>query len=93
MDRLAALGVIHSSFVGLRPWTRTSVYLMIREAADANLSSEASELLNALRSEFRRENELESGIENEAVSLDTIYSRSQYISGSPLNDGFHFNCR
>jgi hypothetical protein len=33
---------------------------------------------------------LDTGRSNEAISIDRVYSRTQYISGTPLNDGFHF---
>jgi hypothetical protein len=90
VERLAALGVVNSNFAGLRPWTRMAVYEMMSRAEDAHLSPEASQLLSAVRSEFHRENELREGAENHSISVDEVYTRTQYLSGPPLNDGFHF---
>ncbi|MBV9144431.1 MAG: capsule assembly Wzi family protein, partial [Acidobacteria bacterium] len=90
IERLTALGVVNSSYLGLRPWTRMSVYQMISSAQEPEGLAEATQLLEALRSEFDRESELRNGLPNESVSVDRIYTRSQYISGLPLNDGFHF---
>jgi hypothetical protein len=90
VERLAALNVIDSTFTGIRPWTRISVYAMVSRAEDPAPGSEASALLSALRSEFHRESELQSGQPSKLISIDRVYTRSQYISGSPLNDGFHF---
>lgn len=90
VERLAALDVVDSTFAGIRPWTRMSVYAMISRAEGSHLSDEASQLLEALRSEFKREDALRTGTPNKAISIDRVYTRTQYISGNPLNDGFHF---
>ncbi len=90
VERLAALNVIDSTFAGIRPWTRMAVYAMVSRAEEPPAGTEAGILLSALRSEFRREAELRGGAENKAISIDRVYMRTQYISGPPLNDGFHF---
>ena len=90
VERLAALNVIDSTFAGIRPWTRMAVYSMVSRAEDPAPGSEASALLSALRSEFHRESELQSGQQSKLISIDHVYTRTQYISGRPLNDGFHF---
>lgn len=90
IERLAALGVINSTYFGLRPWTRVSVYQMLARAEDSHLSPEATRLLEALRLEFSRESELRAGTPNKSISIDSLYERTQYIAGNPLNDGFHF---
>ena len=90
VERLAALNVIDSTFAGIRPWTRMAVYAMVSRAEEPQQGTEAGILLEALRSEFHREAELQGGRENKAISVDRVYTRTQYISGPPLNDGFHF---
>ena len=90
VERLAALNVINSTFAGIRPWTRMAVYAMVSRAEEPPQGTEASVLLDALRSEFHREAELRGGAQNKAISIDRVYTRMQYISGPPLNDGFHF---
>src|SRR3954463_4781084 len=67
-----------------------AVYAMVSRAEDLAPGSEAGVLLSALRSEFHRERELQSGKRTKLISIDRVYTRSQYISGPPLNDGFHF---
>lgn len=90
VERLAALNVIDSTFAGIRPWTRMAVYAMVSRAEEPPQGTEARILLNALRSEFHREAELRGGEQNQAISIDRVYTRTQYISGPSLNDGFHF---
>ena len=90
VERLAALNVIGSTFAGIRPWTRMAVYAMVSRAEEPPRGTEASVLLDTLRSEFHREAELRAGQPSEAISIDRVYTRTQYISGPPLNDGFHF---
>src|SRR5262249_9525881 len=90
VERLAALNIIDSTFAGIRPWARMAVYAMVARAEDPRPGSEGSILLNALRSEFHRESELQQGQQSKMIAIDRVYTRSQYISGPPLNDGFHF---
>ncbi len=90
VERLAALGAVRDEFLGLRPWTRIAVYRMLEGVDDQELDSSAAALARSLNAEFEREAELDAGKPNQAISLDEVYSRFQYISGTPLNDGFHF---
>jgi len=41
LDRLHALGYVDSAFLGLRPWTRGSVRLMLEEVEEALLTAES----------------------------------------------------
>ncbi len=44
-----------------------------------------------MRAELKRESELEQGgAVNRAIHVDKVYERSQYTTGTPLNDSFHF---
>jgi membrane-associated phospholipid phosphatase len=90
VERLAAMGVINTEFAGLRPWTRMAVYQMTLNARDEDLSPEAEELVSSLNAELRREAALDNGASNDAIGIERIYERTQYISGTPLNDSFHF---
>jgi membrane-associated phospholipid phosphatase len=95
VERLAALGIIRSPFLGIRPWTRTAVAQMLAEAdyqeADASLppTQEAS-LFSALRTEFSQELSLEDGGVNESIRVESLYTRISPIAGTPLNDSYHF---
>ncbi|MEO8724557.1 MAG: capsule assembly Wzi family protein [Acidobacteriaceae bacterium] len=91
VERLTALGVIGTSYMGMRPWTRMSVYGMVANIDDVDLSPEAEKLVTALRAELKREEDLDrNGSVNDAIGVDRIYTRIQHISGTPLNDSFHF---
>lgn len=90
VERLVARGVMRGGFMGLRPWTRMAVYQMVNGVDVAGLDSASAALVNSLQAEFKRESEVVSGRANQAISIDEIYSRTQYISGTPLNDGYHF---
>lgn len=94
IERLAALGYIHSDFLGLRPWTRMACARMIDEAADNNVvnaGGEAAELYASLSEDFAYELGILHGKDPKATaSLDRAYTRVVGIGGAPLNDSFHF---
>src|SRR5882672_5903937 len=96
LERLAALGYIHSEFSDMRPWARVECGRMVQEAGmvlDVNPggSSEAQRFYRLLRNEFELELGEMSGARGEgAVHLESLYSRVVGISGKPLNDSYHF---
>jgi membrane-associated phospholipid phosphatase len=95
LDRLAALGLVDSGFTGMRPWTRRECMRQVIEAedkleSDAH-SNEAKKLVDALAREFRPEKEaFGDGSDGAAFRLESLYSRTEYISGAPLTDGYTF---
>src|SRR5688572_7784168 len=94
LDRLAALDVIDTQFVGLRPWTRLECAGLAQEAGErvgdaAGMESE-KRLYLALRDEFKIEiEELRTGSEPR-FELRSVYARISHIEGPPLQDSFHF---
>ena len=95
IERLAAMGYIHSEFLGTRPWTRDECAELVDEAGDAmrdddNVPAEADQLYAALQSEFHNNLENLGTAGGSSARLESIYSRSTYISGFPLNDSYHF---
>src|SRR5882762_3986231 len=95
LDRLIALGYIDTAIVGLRPWTRRECARLTSEATDQLSSSvneklKASEFVEALQREFRPETDETVGDGFGAFRLESLYSRTEHISGTPLNDGFYF---
>jgi membrane-associated phospholipid phosphatase len=91
-DRLSALGVIPSGFMGMRPWTRMECARMLGEAtgmtnSDEDYPDEASRLYAVLQKEFAPELEHP---ERRYLQLDSVYFRGTGISGQPLTDGYHF---
>jgi membrane-associated phospholipid phosphatase len=94
-SRLIALGSVRSANVGIRPWTRMECARLLEEARaqlgdDALPGSEAQNVYQALAEEFVAEAERLDGSPNLAVRLDSVYTRSTGISGTPLRDGYHF---
>jgi hypothetical protein len=95
LDRLAAFGLVDSEFAAMRPWTRRDCARFVTEAQDRladmdvdNSNQEA--LVNELEREFRHEIESSDGGDNSAFRVESLYSRTEYISGTPLRDGYHF---
>jgi hypothetical protein len=93
MERLAGLGLLNDEFLGMRPWTRSECARLVSDAADLVVDgdrgeAEESRLIDALQREFRAENDgtLASG----AARLESLYSRTEHISGPPLTDGYTF---
>ena len=90
-DRLAALGLVKSGLVGMRPWTRLECARLVNEAADQNLDNQPDidGLINALAHEFSYESESLGGL-NRRVRVESLYTRLTGIAGTPLTDGYHF---
>jgi len=93
MERLAGLGLLSDEFLGMRQWTRSECARLVSDAADHvsdgdSGAAEESRLIEALQREFRPEDDgtLASG----AVRLESLYSRTEHISGAPLTDGYTF---
>jgi hypothetical protein len=94
-DRLAALGYMHSGYEGMRPWTRIQCARLVEEIGeklsdDEDETGEAQNLYDTLAQEFAEETKHLDGSPNVGASVDSIYTRSTVISGTPLRDGYHF---
>src|SRR6266481_1145991 len=95
LDRLAGLGLIDSGFAGMRPWTRSECTRLLGEAEEKlsdgeKENTEAAKLIASLEGEFRFETESANSGANNAFRAESVYSRTEDISGRPLNDGYHF---
>jgi membrane-associated phospholipid phosphatase len=95
LDRLAGLGLVDSGFAGMRPWTRRECMRQVSEAGeklgDAGDDTDAGRLVQALEREFRVESEaLGDGTDGATFRLESLYSRTEHISGAPLTDGYTF---
>src|SRR6266446_2901927 len=94
MERLAGLGALNDEFMGMRPWTRSECARLVGAAADqlpdgSNENADASRLLEALQREFRPEVDGTAAGAG-AFRLESLYSRTEHISGVPLTDGYTF---
>jgi hypothetical protein len=96
LERLAAMGYIHSEYAGMRPWTRMECARLLEEAQDRladdaiEENEQAGKLYETLQTEFVPETGRLGGAENLEASLDSVYTRVTGISRTPLSDGYHF---
>ena len=87
LERLAAQGVIQYPFLGLRPWTRRAIYQMLEHAQGP---ASSNQLVQAVKKELFRDVALGSDPLDKDLFVESVYSRTQSISGIPLNDSYHF---
>jgi hypothetical protein len=94
--RLYALGYVDTVYLGMRPWTRTSVNHMLNDTADrledaAGMpgASEAEELYKALTYELRYDSDSSCAAQKGTVRVESTYSVVRGISGTPLRDSYH----
>jgi Capsule assembly protein Wzi/PAP2 superfamily len=95
LDRLAAFGLVDSAFAGDRPWTRRECARLVSETeervADADEeNSQTQDLITELEREFRPELRPTDENDGGAFRVESVYSRTEYISGLPIRDGYHF---
>lgn len=96
--RLYAMGYASKVYLGMRPWTRSSISHMLQETAaqiqDADLygdstAGEAQDLYAALRRELHSDGEGPCPASKGEVKIESAYSVMRAISGTPLQDSFH----
>lgn len=89
LERLAALGYIHTQFTGIRPWTRRECMRQVEEAEyvaqDLPVESDVAQTIHALKSELSRDNQ-----HFRSAQIDDVYTRFTGIGGPPLRDSYHF---
>jgi membrane-associated phospholipid phosphatase len=94
LERLAALGYVKTTTLGMRPWTRLECARLVGEASelqpDADAPSEVQQLYSALSQEFAHDSDLAGGERHVDTQLESVYARSLAISGKPLTDNYHF---
>jgi hypothetical protein len=88
LERLGAQGVVRYEFMGLRPWTRRAIYQMLEDAPQGSETSE--KLVQAIKKELFRGVALGSDQLGKDIFIENVYHRTQFISGTPLNDSYHF---
>ncbi|HSS98307.1 MAG TPA: capsule assembly Wzi family protein, partial [Terriglobales bacterium] len=94
MERLAAWGYIQTSMLGQRPWTRDECTRLLEEAEggipkDESPSNEASKIYRSLEEELLPERNGSAG-NTFHFRLNSIYTRTTQISGTPLTDSYNF---
>jgi len=94
-DRLAGLGAINKQFVNLRPWTRIQCAQLVLDA-DENLQGtdvknpEVTALYDDLTQEFSVEIKILDGGSARQARVESLYTRSLGINGTPLREGYNF---
>ena len=98
--RLYAMGYVDNVFLGVRPWTRASIEPMLEEAkkrideaeadaADQPTVAEALKIYEAINRELLPDMEGPCGAAQGEARLESVYSISRIISGTPLRDSYH----
>src|ERR1039457_4881063 len=94
--RLFSLGFVDSAYLGMRPWTRSSVEHMLEEAgariedADAGASTdEAEEIYEALIHALRDDMQGPCLVHEGNTRIESVYSTMRVLSGTPLRDSYH----
>jgi membrane-associated phospholipid phosphatase len=95
LERLIGAGYLQSAMLGMRPWTRLECARLLEDAEDnfpANgaEAGEPGKLYATLRSEFNDEISRLGGAANVGARVESMYTRTTSISGTPLRDGFDF---
>jgi hypothetical protein len=95
LQRLIALGYMQSNMLGMRPWTRMACAKMLEEAGDKLQNDgveagEAGKIYKTLTSEFATEITRLDGAANVGARVESVYTRTTGISGTPLRDGYNF---
>lgn len=96
IERLAALNYVQSASVTVRPWTRLQAARLVEEAhaaldEDGADAIERVDRIGRLDREFAPEIALLRGGRNVGATVDSVYSRTTAIGGTPLRDSFHFS--
>ena len=94
MERLIGNGFIDTAFLGLRPWTRMSCARMLVEMNSKiegrDIPPDMWQVKKTLDEEFGPEIATLDGKPSESLQLDSLYTRVMDISGTPVNDSYHF---
>src|ERR1700677_507826 len=94
--RLYGLGFLDTVYLGMRPYTRSSLDHMLEEAGarieDADpgpATDEAQGIYEALSHELHFDVQGPCGVHKGKTRVESVYSVERAISGTPLRDSFH----
>jgi hypothetical protein len=96
--RLYAMGYVGNVYLGMRPWTRSSVVHMLEgtvgQIEDADMygdstAGEARDLYKALMREMQSDRQVPCPSNKGQAEIESSYSVMRAISGAPLHDSFH----
>jgi hypothetical protein len=94
--RLYSLGFVDSVYLGMRPWTRSSVSNMLDEVSSriedydsGPNTDEAEKIYEALTRELRYDALNQCAAPEDRLRIESVYSVARGISGTPLRDSYH----
>jgi hypothetical protein len=94
--RLYSLGFVDTVYLGMRPWTRSSVSNMLDEVGSriedydsGPATDEAEKNYESLTRELRYDTQNQCLTPQERVHIESVYTVARGISGTPLRDSYH----
>jgi hypothetical protein len=94
--RLYSLGFVDSVYLGMRPWTRSSVDNILDEVGSriedydsGPATAEAEKIYETLTRELRYNTQNQYLAPEDKVRVESVYSVARGISGTPLRDSYH----
>ena len=94
--RLYSLGYVDTVYLGMRPWTRSSMNNMLNEVGSriedydsGPATDEAEKIYDALTRQLRYNTQNQCLTQEERVRIESVYSVARGISGTPLRDSYH----
>lgn len=94
--RLYSLGFVDTVYLGMRPWTRSSLINILNEVNErledydsSSATDEARETYEALTRELRYDAVNQCLASADRLRIESVYSVSRGISGTPLRDSYH----
>jgi Capsule assembly protein Wzi len=94
--RLYSMGYVDTAYLGLRPWTRSSVEHMLEQAgariedADSSpVNDEAQDIYESLIYFLRDDMQGPCLAHEGNTRVESVYSSMRAITGTPLRDSFH----
>ena len=94
--RLYSLGFVDSVYLGMRPWTRSSLNSMLDEVSSriedydsSPAKDEAEQIYESLAHELRYEASSQCLAPEDRLHVESVYSVARGISGTPLRDSYH----
>jgi hypothetical protein len=93
---LYSLGYVDSVYLGMRPWTRSSLNNMLNEVSSriedydsGPATDEAEKIYGALSRELRYDAQNQCLAPADRLRVESVYSVVRGISGTPLRDSYH----
>ena len=94
--RLYSLGYVDSVYLGMRPWTRSSLNNMLNEVSShiedndsGAFADEAEKIYGALSRELHYDAQNQCLAPADRLRVESVYSLARGISGTPLRDSYH----